>query len=479
MTASPADDLVFQSATQLAALVRDKRVSPLELVRASLDRIDREDGRLRAFITVCGDRALEAARRAEAAVMRGTALGPLHGVPFAVKDQFDVRGLPTTMGSRILEHTVAGDDATVVARLTAAGGILLGKLNLTEFALGGTLRFPFGQPRNPWNLEHDPGGSSAGSGIAVAAALCAVALGEDTGGSVRSPAASCGVVGLRPTWGRVSRAGCFPLCWSMDTAGPLSRTVEDSALLLGLMAGRDSRDPLTSGRAVADYRGALTGQISGLTVGVIRELMSGDDTDPEVRQAVREAARLFDKLGARVEEASLPLLPHAGAVFMALADSDGAGLHLGWLRSRPGDYDAGTRRRLLAAALLPAAVRHQAERARALIRAQLLATLERYDALVCPTAPRPAPPIAQMAAPIVGKAEVAARFFTRRSYTTPASLAGVPALAVPAGFSASGLPLSLQIIGRPFDEATILRIGHTWEQATDWHRRRPRLEGSR
>ncbi len=479
MSASIADDLAFQSAAQLAALVRDKHLSPVELVRLYLDRIDYLDGRLRAYITVCGDRALEAARRAETAVMRGEPLGPLHGVPFAVKDQFDVRGLPTTMGSRILEHAEAMDDATVVARLTAAGGILLGKLNLTEFALGGTVQFPFGQPRNPWNLDHDPGGSSAGSGIAVAAALCAVALGEDTGGSVRSPAAFCGTVGLRPTWGRISRAGCFPLSWSMDAAGPLSRTVEDSALLLGLMAGRDPRDRLTSQRAVPDYRAGLDGEVRGLTVGVIRELTSGEDTDPEMRQPVLEAAQLLDKRGAHVEEISLPLLPHAGAVFMALADSDGAGLHLGWLRRRPGDYDQGTRRRLLTGALLPAAARHQAELARALIRAQVLAALERHQVLLCPTSPRPAPPIAQTAAPITSKAEVAARFFTRRSYTTPASLAGVPALAVPGGFSASGLPLSVQVIGRPFDEATILQVGHAWERATDWHRRRPELRGAR
>ena len=212
-------DLVFLSATQQAALVRDKQLSPVELVSAYLDRIDRLDGRLRAYITVCREAALAAARRAEDAVSRGASLGVLHGIPFAVKDQFATRGVRTTAGSRILADNVPDEDATVVARLTAAGGILLGKLNLTEFALGGTIHYPFGQPRNPWNTDHDTGGSSAGSGVAVAAGLCSVSLGEDTGGSVRSPASWCGVVGHRPTWGLVSRHGCIPLSWSLDARG--------------------------------------------------------------------------------------------------------------------------------------------------------------------------------------------------------------------------------------------------------------------
>src|SRR5437879_4288562 len=218
------------------------------------------------------------------------ASGPRTGTPFAVKDQFTTRGVRTTAGSRILADNVPDDAATVVARLTAAGGILLGKLNLTEFALGGTIQFPYGQPRNPWNTEHDTGGSSAGSGAAVAAALCAVSLGEDTGGSVRTPASWCGVAGHRPTWGLVSRHGCIPLAWSLDAPGPLGRTVEDCALVLRIIAGHDPRDPLTTRRTPPDYRAALTGDINGLRVGVIRELTHGDETDPEVRTAIITAA---------------------------------------------------------------------------------------------------------------------------------------------------------------------------------------------
>jgi aspartyl-tRNA(Asn)/glutamyl-tRNA(Gln) amidotransferase subunit A len=465
----------FLGAARQAELVRARRVSPVELVRAYLDRIDRLDGRLRAYITVCRDAALDAARRAEEAVTSGASLGPLHGVPFAVKDQFATRGVRTTAGSRILADNVPEEDATVVARLTAAGGILLGKLNLTEFALGGTIQFPFGQPRNPWNTDHDTGGSSAGSGAAVAAALCAVSLGEDTGGSVRTPASWCGVVGHRPTWGLVSRHGCIPLSWSHDAAGPLGRTVEDCALLLGLIAGPDPRDALTARRPVPDYRAALTGEIHGLRVGVIRELTHGLETDPEVRDAVVAAVEVLRTRGATVDEVSLPLVPRAGAAFMAICDSEGAGLHLAWLRGRSGDYDAGTRRRLLAAALLPTALLQKAQHARALVRQQVVDALVSHDVLVAPTSHRAAPTIAAFTAPITSTREAATRFFTRRSFTTPAALAGTPALAVPCGFGASGLPLSMQIIGRRFEDATVLRVGHAYEQSTDWHRRRPQL----
>jgi aspartyl-tRNA(Asn)/glutamyl-tRNA(Gln) amidotransferase subunit A len=465
-------EIPFLPATQLAALVARKELSPVELVRAYLERIERYDARLRAYITVTADAALAAARRAEAAVLEGRRLGPLHGLPFAVKDQFDTAGVLTTNGSRLFATNVPSGDATVIARLTAAGGILIGKLSLTEFALGGTIDFPFGQPRNPWNPEHDPGGSSSGSGIAAAAGLCALALGEDTGGSVRSPASWCGVVGLRPTWGRVSRHGSFPLCWSMDTPGPITRTVEDTALVLGVIAGHDPRDPQSSREPVPDYRAALRDGVRGLRIGVIAELTESADTDAEVRRAVAEAVGVLGGLDAAVDPVALPLIRHAGAVFMAICDSEGAGLHLGWLRERADEYDRGTRRRLLTASLIPAAAYHQATRARALLRAQMADVLRRFDLLACPTAHQAAPTIAATKAAVT-RETAAGRFFTRRSFTSPASLAGLPAIAVPCGFNRAGLPLSLQLIGRPFGEATVLRAAHAYEAATAWRRRPP------
>jgi aspartyl-tRNA(Asn)/glutamyl-tRNA(Gln) amidotransferase subunit A len=466
-------DVAFLSARQIAALVRERSVSPVEITRVYLERIERLDPRLRAYITVMAESALHTARGAETAVMRRQPLGPLHGVPYAVKDQFDTAGVRTTSGSRILEHHVPVEDATTITRLNAAGGILLGKLNLTEFALGGTQQFPFGQPRNPWNLDHDPGGSSSGSGIAVAAGLCAASLGEDTGGSVRSPASFCGVVGLRPTWSRVSRHGSFPLSWSMDTPGPLTRTVEDAAWLLQAIAGYDAKDPLSSRAPVPEYASSLGGAVRGLRVGVIRELVFGPETEAEVRESVVAAARRLERLGAVTEELSLRLVPFAGAIFMALGDADGAGVHHRWLRTRPGDYDQGTRRRLLTASLIPSAIQQRAARARALLRAELREALARFDLLLCPTAHQAAPPISAARGAISGRQEVAGRFFTRRSYVTPAALAGLPAIAVPCGFTRAGLPISLQLIGRHFDEATVLRAAHAYERESEWSQRRP------
>jgi Asp-tRNA(Asn)/Glu-tRNA(Gln) amidotransferase A subunit family amidase len=473
-----ADDLAFAGAARQAALMREKRLSPVELVTTYLERIDRLDGRLRAFITVCRESALAEAARAEAEAAKGVWRGPLHGIPFAVKDQLDTAGILTTSGSALLRANIPSIDSTVVAKLKAAGGILLGKLNLTEFALGGTIRFPYGQPRNPWNPEHDPGGSSSGSGIAAAAALCSITLGEDTGGSVRSPASYCGAVGLRPTWGRVSRHGCFPAAWSMDQLGPLTRTVEDAALVLGIVAGHDARDPLTSRAAVPDYRAALAGGVKGLRIGVITELVDGADTHAEVGRAVREAAGGLAGLGAAVENISLPLIPLAGAVFMALCDSEAAGRHKPWLMTRPGEYDAGTRRRLVTAGLIPAIAVHRAARARALIREQVLAALGKFDLLLAPTSPHPAPAIASHTAPVTSKEEAAKRFFARRSYTTPASLAGVPAISVPCGFTAGGLPIGLQLIGRPLGESSVLAAAYTWERAAGLSTRRPALAGA-
>lgn len=472
---APAADapLVHRGATELAALIRTRALSPVALVEAYLDRIDRLDGNLRAYITVCRESAIAEARRAEAAIARGESPGPLQGLPFAVKDQFDATGVPTTSGSRLLADHVATADAPVVARLRAAGGILLGKLNMTEFALGGTLEFPFGQPRNPWNPAHDPGGSSSGSGIAAAAGLAALTLGEDTGGSVRSPAGWCGAVGLRPTWGLVPRAGCFPLSWSMDAAGPLTRTVEDAAVTLAAIAGPDPGDPLMRQAPAPDVLATLRDGVRGLRIGVITELTMGADTAGETRTAVLAAADVLRQLGATVGEVSLPVLPFAGAVFMAIADSEGAGRHWAWLAARGREYDAGTRRRLLTAGLIPTALYHRATRTRALIRTQVLEALARWDLLLGPTAPRTAPLIADTRAPVTASGEAASRFFTRRSYTTPFSLAATPAISIPCGFGATGLPIGLQIAGRPYDEPTVLRAAWAYEQATPWHGRRP------
>jgi aspartyl-tRNA(Asn)/glutamyl-tRNA(Gln) amidotransferase subunit A len=290
---------------------------------------------------------------------------------------------------------------------------------------------------------------------------------------VRTPASWCGAVGIRPTWGRVSRHGSFPLCWSMDTPGPIARTVDDAALMLGVLAGHDVRDLQSSRRPVPDYRATLGQGVRGLRIGVVTELAQSPDAEDEVKRGVATALVELERMGAVVEECSLPLVRFAGAVFMALTDSEGAGLQLPWLRSRPHDYDRGTRRRLLAASLIPAGAYQQAARARALLRAQVLSALERFDLLACPTGHQAAPSIANFSGAITTRESAAGRFFTRRSFTSPASLAGVPAISVPCGFNAAGLPLSLQLLGRPFDEATVLRAAHAYEQQARWPLRPP------
>ena len=466
-----AEDLAYVPAAQLARLLRAREISPRDLVELYLARIERFDPRLRAFIATCPDGARKAAQEAEATLARGDG-GPLVGLPFAVKDQFQVRGLPTTAGSRIHETRPADEDATTVARLKTAGAILLGTLNMSEFALGGTVSFPFGQPRNPWNLEHHPGGSSGGSGVATAAGLAAFTLGEDTGGSIRGPASHCGVAGLRATWGLISRHGSWCASWSMDVAGPLGRSVDDVALVLGTLAGHDPQDPLTSRRPVPAYVSALTGDVRGLRIGLIRELVHHDGTDSEVGNAVAEAARVLAGLGAVVEDISLPSLRWSGAAFMAICDSEAASAHQAWLRTRAGDYDRATRRRLLTASLLPTALYHQATRARARIRAEIAGAFARHDLLLSATQASAAPPVSRDALPVTSKEEAARRFFGHRSHTTPYSLAGTPAISVPCGF-AQGLPVGLQIVGPHFSEARVLGTAHAFQRATDWHTRIP------
>src|SRR6266536_5616578 len=299
-------DIPFLPATELARQIEQKQVSPVEVVEAYLERIERLDPRLNAYLTVCQDEARRAAREAERAIARGHYRGPLHGIPFAAKDQLYTKGIRTTGGSPIFEHFVPDEDATVITKLKAAGAILLGKLNMTEFATTG-FSHRFHTPRNPWDLARYTGGSSSGSGAATAAGLCATTLGEDTGGSIRFPAAWCGVVGLRPSWGRVSRYGLMPGVWSMDTIGPLARSVEDCAITLEAIAGYDPKDPYTWNVPVPRYTQALDGNIKGLRVGVVREQLDSDLVEPGVREAILQAIGVLRESGAAVEDVAIPL----------------------------------------------------------------------------------------------------------------------------------------------------------------------------
>jgi aspartyl-tRNA(Asn)/glutamyl-tRNA(Gln) amidotransferase subunit A len=455
-------------------MIATKAVSPVEVVRAHLDRIERLDGTLRAYITVCGEGALEAGRVAEARLVAGEAVGPLHGVPIALKDLVDTRAVRTTGGSRILENRVPSTDATVAARLAEAGAILLGKLNMHEFAYGPEgLNEHYGQTRNPWDaaVPRIPGGSSSGSGAAVAAGLATAALGSDTGGSIRIPASLCGITGLKPTYGRVSRAGVLPLSWSMDHVGPMARTAADCALLLRAMAGYDAADPTTSVLPVPDFMAGIGRDVKGLRVGLLRDVFS--DTIPELRAAIDAAARGLQGLGAVVDEVTLGHMAEVPAATFAVVAAEAFAYHAPWMRTRPQDYQRDVRERLFVSAFVSGAHYVRAQQIRALVRAEVDAALARRDVLLAPSTPIAATPLGVRETD-VGAARADVRAALLR-FTRPFNFSGHPACSVPCGFTGDGLPLGMQIVGRPFDEITVLRVADAWQRATDWHTRRPPL----
>ena len=465
-------DIPFLSAAQLSELIASREVSPVEAVEAYLERIDEVDGTLNSYITVCRDEALQAARTAEEAIAAGSYLGPMHGLPVAVKDQFNTAGIRTTGGSRILADFIPQEDATVVSNLAQAGAILLGKLNMSEFAMSEIFNHPYGTPRNPWDLDRNPGTSSSGSGAATAVFLCATSLGEDTGGSIRSPANQSGLVGLRPTWGRVSRYGVLGGSWSMDVVGPISRTVEDCAITLQAIAGHDPKDPYTWDVPVPDYRLALDGDISGIKVGVIQERAESPLLDSEVRTAISGAVAVLGELGASMEQVSLPLTEHAGAMSMAIVGVEWASVHRQTFEANIDQLDYNNKKRFLTGGVVPAQAYYKAQKLRTLIRQQVLEALDRVDVLVLPTSPVTAR-LVESVPGVQSKEQAAAGLAGRTSFTGPFNLAGVPALSLPCGFSSENLPIGLQIVGRPFAEETVMKVAHAFEQNTDWHTRRP------
>jgi aspartyl-tRNA(Asn)/glutamyl-tRNA(Gln) amidotransferase subunit A len=468
-------DLTFASVSELARMVAGKQVSPVEVVRAHLDRITALDGSLRCFITVTADAALAAAREAEAAVSAGRPLGPLHGVPLGLKDLYDTAGVRTTGGSRILAERVPSADATVVRRLRDAGMIVLGKLNMVEFAYGPEgLNAHYGHARNPWDarVHRMTGGSSSGSGAAVAAGLVPVALGSDTGGSIRIPCSLCGLSGIKPTYGRVSRAGVLPLSWSMDHVGPMTRSVADAALVLRAMAGYDAADPTSSVLPVPDYAAALTGEVRGLRVGVLRSFFLESAT-VDVRAAVEGAAKTLETAGAVVDEVVLPSVRHVAAGALAVVATEALAYHAAWLRTRRADYDPEVSMRLMLGAFVTGVHYVRGQQARALFRREVDDALARHDVLLAPATPLVAPAVDERRTTLGDGASDVRSALIR--LTRPFNFSGHPACSVPCGFTADGLPIGMQIVGRPFDEATVLRAADAYQRLTDWHTRRPML----
>jgi aspartyl-tRNA(Asn)/glutamyl-tRNA(Gln) amidotransferase subunit A len=474
----------------LAAAFTRGEASPVAVTEAYLARIGALDGKVGAYLTVMRDEAIAAARAAEARHRAKAPLGPLDGAPIALKDVFTTRGVRTTCGSRMLEAFVPPYDATLVTRLKAAGAVILGKTNMDEFAMGSsTEHSAFHVTRNPWDLARVPGGSSGGSAAAVAGGLAAGSFGTDTGGSVRQPAAFCGVVGFKPTYGRISRYGLIAFASSLDHVAPFALDIEDTALLLGATAGHDPLDATSVEAPVPDYVGALRGGVSRLRIGVPDEYF-GAGLDPEIERAVRAAVEVLRGLGASVEPVSLPSTQHGVATYYIVAPAEASsnlarydGVKYGlrvpgkdlidmMSRTRAAGFGAEVKRRIMLGTYALSTGYHdayygQAQKVRTLVRRDFERAFERVDVLAAPTTPSVAFAHGAKADPLA--------MYMNDVYTIPASMTGLPAISIPCGFTAIGLPIGLQLIGRALEEPTILRVAHAYEQATPWHERTPSL----
>jgi aspartyl-tRNA(Asn)/glutamyl-tRNA(Gln) amidotransferase subunit A len=448
----------------LGGKLRSKEISPVELTEAYLERIERLDARLRCYITVTADHARAAAKRAEQEILSGNWRGPFNGVPIALKDLCRTKGIRTTGGSKILAEHIPDFDCTLWSRLAAAGAVLLGKLNLHEFAAGVTNTNPhWGVCRNPYNLERIPGGSSGGSAAAIVARLAAATIGTDTGGSIRIPAAFCGCVGMKQTWGRVSRYGVIPLAASLDHAGPITRSVTDAALMLQVIGGYDPNDATSSHEAMPNYAAACGREIKGMRVGVIREMRTG--LDATVAASFDAALAKLGSLGAQLTEVSIPAIEQVSAVASTITFAEAAEHHQQWIGTTPGDYGKDVRRAIEAGMLLPAVHYIRAQRARAAVLAQALSALEHCAVLVAPTAAIPAPRNGSGANALMPDGQPVDMVAMILRFTAPFNVTGQPALALPTGLSSDALPLSMQIIGRPFDEAQVFQVAAAYEAA--------------
>jgi aspartyl-tRNA(Asn)/glutamyl-tRNA(Gln) amidotransferase subunit A len=459
-------EICYLDIVSLGKLYRERIISPVEATHAALNRIRRFDDQLNSFITVLEESALERARLEEQELGRGNDRGPLQGVPVSLKDLFDTAGVRTTAASRVWQDRVPDQTATTAQRLMDAGAILIGKCNLLEFAYG-IVHPDYGQCNNPWDITRTSGGSSSGSTASVAAGMCWGSLGTDTGGSIRVPVSYCGVVGLKATYGRVSRHGVFPLSWSLDHVGPITRTVEDTAIILQVIAGHDPLDSTSATDPVPDYRAALTGDVSGLTVGVLEQHM-GDDLHPGVAEVTREAIAELERAGMRVQSVEIPSLPEADPAMLVAILPEATVVHQEWLRDRPEDYAEMTRQQLELGALIPAVDYVRVQQYRRRLLAEFLEAFQQVDVLVNPTVAFEAPEEDPEVAAGQGSAEA------RR--TGPYNLVGLPVISVPCGFGRDGLPLGLQIAGPPMGEELVLRVAHAYEQRAGWYQQRPSLE---
>ena len=464
--------LHYMTITELAALIRARQLSPIEVTEAMLQRIEDIDGTYRSYATVMADQAEAAAKAAEAEIAAGQYRGPLHGVPFAVKDLCFTEGVRTMGGSKVYIDHVPTFDATVVAKLNAAGAVPLGKLNLTEGAMGG-YNPALDLPLNPWNTERWCGSSSSGSGVATAAGLCFGSLGSDTGGSIRFPAAACGTVGLKPTWGRVSRYGVLALAESLDHVGPLTRSSADAAIALQAIAGQDPSDPTSLPAPVPDMLEGIDGGVKGVRIG-LDEKYATDGVDPELAAAVVESVAVMKELGAEIVPVQMPDVDSYLPAWPVLCSAEAVAAHRENYPSRRDDYGPWFRGWLDMGAAVTGADYAEANNRRAELNGLIRDVFADIDALVCPSVMGPARPITreEMYGPLSGD-----RGTSFQRYTVPYDYNGAPTISLPCGLSSEGLPLSLQFVGKALSEPLLCRIGHAYEQATDWHNLHPPIDG--
>lgn len=471
-------ELVFKSGQELASLIKARKLSPVEVTQAFLDRTDALNPRVNAYITVTREHALTAARAAEKEIMGGQYRGPLHGLPYAPKDILATKGILTTNGSKVTADVVPDFESTITDRLNRAGAILIGKLNLLEFAMGSGVVSGFGPARNPWHLEYSPAGSSSGSGAALAAYMTPLSIGTDTGGSIRGPANVCGIVGLKQTYGRVSRYGVTTLSWTLDHAGPMTKTVADAAMVLQAIAGPDPQDPTAAQEPVPDYMKSLTGNVKGLRIGVPTNYFF-DEVNAQSVSAVRTALAKLKDMGATLIDATVPHAELAGSAGWIVAMAEAACFHEQRMKEKPQLFDPVVRERLDAARFYPATDYIKALRVRSLLMDSMHRAFETCDVIAVPSGN----PATKLEPP-----EIAATDVKPDSKSTPyrmgstfiGNMTGLPAIVIPCGFTNDEprLPLGIQFYGKPFDEATLFRVSHAYESNTDWHRQRPPLDGA-
>jgi aspartyl-tRNA(Asn)/glutamyl-tRNA(Gln) amidotransferase subunit A len=459
-------ELISRAISELAPLLQKRAISPVELFDATLKRAHRLQPKLNSFITISEEEGRKAATEAEAEIRNGHYRGPLHGIPISIKDLFATRGVRTTAGSKVLANSVPDFDATAVARLRQAGTVMIGKANMHEFAYGVTNDNPhYGAARNPWDETRVPGGSSGGSAAAVASSQCTASLGSDTGGSIRIPSAACGTVGLKPTYGRVSRYGAIPLAWSLDHVGPITKTVEDAAIMLGAIAGPDPNDPTASSRPVPDYRKEMMKGIRGVRLGIPRQYFF-DHIDPEIRQAVDKAIRELESLGATTVDVDIPNLENCAAMEAHITLVEATSYHEPYLQRQPDNYSPAVRTNLEAGRYLLATDYVKSQRARTLLQRNFNQAFRGVDAIVSPTLPAFSPRVGDVWVQSGDLREFVVDAFLR--FNIPYDLTGFPAISIPCGFGSTGLPIGLQIAGKTFDETTVLRVANMYEQSTTW-----------